>query len=53
VLRGRVADLLTRVVAVGSQAKPAGAGWCAKGGQKLPVWATAPALRLEDVEVAP
>jgi predicted Zn-dependent protease len=53
VLRGRVADLLTRVVAVGSEAKPAGAGWCAKGGQKLPVWATAPALRLDDVEVAP
>jgi predicted Zn-dependent protease len=53
VLRGRVADLLTRVVAVGAEAKPAGAGWCAKGGQKLPVWATAPALRLEDVEVTP
>ena len=53
VLRGRVADLLTRVVAVGSDAKPAGAGWCAKGGQKLPVWATAPALRLEGVEIAP
>ena len=29
----------------------AGAGWCAKGGQKLPVWATAPALRLEAVTV--
>jgi predicted Zn-dependent protease len=53
VLRGRVADLLTRVVAVGAEARPAGAGWCAKGGQKLPVWATAPALRLEDVEVTP
>jgi predicted Zn-dependent protease len=53
VLRGRVADLLTRVVAVGAEAKAAGAGWCAKGGQKLPVWATAPALRLEDVEVTP
>lgn len=53
VLRGRVADLLTRVVAVGAEAKPAGAGWCAKGGQKLPVWATAPALRLDDVEVTP
>ena len=51
VLRGRVADLLTRVAAVGSEARPAGAGWCAKGGQKLPVWATAPALRLEGVEV--
>jgi predicted Zn-dependent protease len=53
VLRGRVADLLTRVVAVGSDARPAGAGWCAKGGQKLPVWATAPALRLEGVEISP
>jgi predicted Zn-dependent protease len=53
VLRGRVADLLTRVVAVGSTTQPAGAGWCAKGGQKLPVWATAPALRLEGVEISP
>ena len=53
VLRGRVADLLTRVTAVGHEARPAGAGWCAKGGQKLPVWATAPALRLEGVDVTP
>ena len=53
VLRGRVADLLTRVVAVGREASPAGAGWCAKGGQKLPVWATAPALRLDGVEIGP
>ena len=53
VLRGRVADLLTRVAAVGAEARAAGAGWCAKGGQKLPVWATAPSLRLEGVEVAP
>ncbi|HYU32156.1 MAG TPA: metallopeptidase TldD-related protein [Thermoanaerobaculia bacterium] len=52
-LRGRVADLLTRVTAVGRPAYPAGAGWCAKGGQKLPVWATAPALRLEGVEIVP
>jgi len=52
-LRGRVADLLTRVTAVGSERRAAGAGWCAKGGQKLPVWATAPALRLEGVEVVP
>jgi predicted Zn-dependent protease len=52
-LRGRVSDLLTRVTAVGSASRPAGAGWCAKGGQKLPVWATAPALRLEGVEVTP
>lgn len=53
VLRGHVADLLTRVTAVGSEARPAGAGWCAKGGQKLPVWATAPALRLEGVDLTP
>lgn len=52
-LRGRVADLLTRVTAVGAEVRPAGAGWCAKGGQKLPVWATTPALRLEGVEITP
>lgn len=53
VLHARVADLLSRVVAVGHEARSAGAGWCAKGGQKLPVWATAPALRLEGVGIAP
>jgi predicted Zn-dependent protease len=52
-LHGRVADLLTRVTAVGREVRSAGAGWCAKGGQKLPVWATAPAIRLEGVEVDP
>jgi predicted Zn-dependent protease len=51
VLRGQVADLLGRAVAAGKQTLAAGAGWCAKGGQKLPVWATAPALRLEGVAV--
>jgi predicted Zn-dependent protease len=50
-LRGQVADLLARATAVGSGAVAAGAGWCAKGGQKLPVWATAPPLRLEGVTV--
>ena len=50
-LAGRVADLLAAVTAVGATSRPAGAGWCAKGGQKLAVWATAPALRLEGVEV--
>ncbi len=50
-LRGQVADLLARAAAVGRESVPAGAGWCAKGGQKLPVWATAPALRLEGVTV--
>ncbi len=50
-IHGRLADLLGRVVAVGDQRRPEGAGWCAKGGQKLPVWATAPALLLDGVEV--
>jgi predicted Zn-dependent protease len=53
VLRGRVADLLTRVAAIGRASTPAGAGWCAKGGQKIAVWATAPSLRLEGVTVTP
>ncbi len=52
-LRGQVADLLARAAAVGREAVPAGAGWCAKGGQRLPVWATAPPLRLEGAEVTP
>lgn len=48
---GTVAGLLSRISAVGSEARPAGAGWCAKDGRLLPVWATTPALRLEGVEV--
>lgn len=50
---GTVAGLLSRVAAIGEGSAPAGAGWCAKGGRKLPVWATTPALRLEGVEVRP
>ena len=50
-LSGRVRDLLEKVDGVGSEAHSAGAGWCAKGGMKLPVWATCPELRLEDVEI--
>ncbi len=48
---GTVAGLLSRVVAVGTEARAAGAGWCAKDGRLLPVWATTPALRLEGVEM--
>lgn len=51
VLRGRVADLLARINGLGRTPVAAGAGWCAKGGQKLPVWATTPALRVDRVEV--
>lgn len=51
-LEGTVGELLGSALAVGSDADPeAGAGWCAKGGQRLPVWATAPSLALADVEV--
>lgn len=52
VVRGHVSDLLKSVVAIGRQAKPAGAGWCAKDGIRMPVWATSPDLRLEAVEVS-
>lgn len=52
-LHGRVADLLEAVSGVGRRATPGGAGWCAKDGHKLPVWATCPALRLDGVEIVP
>jgi predicted Zn-dependent protease len=50
-LRGRVADLLQSVTAVGGESRFAGAGWCAKGGHRLPVWATCPSILLEGLEV--
>jgi len=50
-LRGRVADLLEAVVGVGKGPESAGAGWCAKGGQLLPVWAKTPAICLAEIEV--
>lgn len=52
-LQARVGDLLDRVTGVGADVHAAGAGWCAKGGVKLPVWATAPELRLEGLEIKP
>ncbi len=52
-LVGTVAELVERVAAVGRDAVFAGAGWCAKGGRRLPVWATAPGLLLDGVEVRP
>ncbi|MGB5816000.1 MAG: hypothetical protein WBI27_12405, partial [Thermoanaerobaculia bacterium] len=50
-LEGTVSELLTAVNGIGDDSQAAGAGWCAKGGLKLPVWATTPALRIEGVEV--
>lgn len=52
-LCGSVAGLLKSVVAASREPVAAGAGWCAKGSQVLPVWATTPALCLEGVEVRP
>jgi predicted Zn-dependent protease len=50
-IAGRIADLLTSVIGLGSRSRSSGAGWCAKGGQRLAVWATAPAIAIADVEV--
>ena len=52
-LAGRVTALLGAVTGVGRELRAAGAGWCAKGGQKLPVWASTAALRLEGIGVEP
>ena len=51
-LRTHVSDVLKAITAVGREAQAAGAGWCAKGGVKLPVWATAPDLCLEGIRIA-
>lgn len=50
-LRLHVSDVLQAVRGVGREPIPAGAGWCAKGGMKLPVWATAPELLLVDLPI--
>jgi len=52
-IRGTVADLLAAIIGRGKTVEVAGAGWCAKGGQKLPVWARTPAVLLATVEVRP
>ncbi|MCH9648558.1 MAG: TldD/PmbA family protein [Deltaproteobacteria bacterium] len=52
-LEGRVGNLLEMIRGIGQQPQVAGAGWCAKGGQKLPVWATTPSLRLEEARLLP
>lgn len=52
-LRGHVTDVLKAVAGVACDAAGAGAGWCAKGGLKLPVWATTPDVLLTDVRIEP
>jgi predicted Zn-dependent protease len=50
---GSVAELLAAIDGIGHELVEAGAGWCAKGGSKMPVWARVPALRLAGVEILP
>ncbi|MEO8198137.1 MAG: metallopeptidase TldD-related protein [Thermoanaerobaculia bacterium] len=50
-LRSRVPELLAAVAAVGADPQAAGAGWCAKGGQRRAVWATAPSVVLAAIEI--
>ena len=50
-LRMHLGELLARVAVFGDTASFSGAGWCAKNGHRLPVWATAPAILLRDIEV--
>ena len=52
-LRGTVSDLLGAIRGIGRERETAGAGWCAKGGVRLPVWATAPAILLDRRELEP
>lgn len=52
-IQGHVAELLSSITLVGRHSRTAGAGWCAKSGILMPVWATCPELRLEQVEVYP
>lgn len=52
-LSGTVAAAVQRVDAVASESRAGGAGWCAKDGHRLPVWATTPALRIDGLRVDP
>jgi len=50
-LEGAASDVLAAVTAVGDRRQSIGAGWCAKDGQRMPVWATAPALRIDEARI--
>jgi TldD protein len=52
-LAGRVEEILGRVAEIGVATAPTAGGWCAKGGLKVPVWATAASVLLDGVEVMP
>ena len=50
---GRIAELLGGIVAVGREVEVAGAGWCAKAGERRAVWATVPHVVVAGLEVRP
>lgn len=50
-VRSPLPELLAAVVALGRDSSTAGAGWCAKSGQRRPVWATAPSMALAPTEI--
>jgi predicted Zn-dependent protease len=52
-IRGRVAELLAGIVTLGRDVEAAGAGWCAKHGERRAVWATVPSVVVNGLEVRP
>ncbi|MDH3746170.1 MAG: metallopeptidase TldD-related protein [Acidobacteriota bacterium] len=50
-LRGRVSEILEAVAAVGDEPRFGGAGWCAKAGLRMPVWATCPPVLVDGLSV--
>jgi hypothetical protein len=52
-IEGSVADLLGAIEGIGAEPRATGAGWCAKGRRRVPVWATTPPLRLSRARIKP
>ena len=50
-VRGSIGRLGESLRAVSDETTFVGGGWCAKGGLRMPVWGTAPAIRLEGLEI--
>ncbi|MEL7060820.1 MAG: metallopeptidase TldD-related protein [Acidobacteriota bacterium] len=48
---GHVAEVLGTIAGTGAEAVASGAGWCAKHGRRLPVWATTPAVFCRGLEI--
>jgi predicted Zn-dependent protease len=51
-LGGSLIVLLNGVLGIGREAAVGGAGWCAKGGHRLAVWASTPPLAITGFEVS-